>query len=341
MPDSPIAKPHGNPYHRLDGQFCSRSEMLGEIRSLALSGKYNSYEKLKRDFMEVDRKQDQLKWMEERYKNGNGPAWANTEELVEQEPLTYSSFDLEDEEFPRRNGIRRGLNARGDTNLKLVQLDAEGVYLSDALSQEEKDTLSGYQGTHYRWVNLYLMKGEDGLNEYLNHFTTPVDSSREAGIARYKNMAESVITRVDAIFATHNREENNQRLLFRAMAAPRGVNINDWIADNYKVGDEIVNKAYWSTSADSDNMLQQGDWLKENFGETAIFEIKSRKGLTLHNPKDTNSVTMLEREVLLNRNSKFKVIAISEASYESTLPVNYKSIVPTKARYPVIQLEEI
>lgn len=270
------------------------------------------------------------------------------ENLLETGQLTY-----EEETFQNSRNIRKGLN--GENKTKLNHLDGEAIQVRMELTKEEKDTLSHYQSS-YEFVNAYLRNGREGINSltYLQrtspHPTKPNTVADET-LDRYEQMAKDRITALDDTLAQHARRNTNNQILYRAFflteEAGTGTQTpQEYVETNYPVGKTIEDKGYMSTTNDSDYMLNYNPQLYE---KQIVFEIKTNKGTVLHNPAEYGgSIGAHERETLLPRGMRYKVVNVTQAKYQTT----YSEEEIEKARrrnsktqkqqtFTVVQLEEI
>lgn len=245
------------------------------------------------------------------------------------------------------NTIRRGIN--GEDTSTLDKLDAEAEQFRNSLAKHELRAIQQYTMGFYDAINRYLRKGVQGIDEYYEYdFKQKIrDDTRE----EYTKLAEGYIDSIDGVFARYDSTHKEPRRLYKAFrvrnkdgrkTSPE--DIQKYVKEHYQVGKVLSNKAYTSTSVDSDYMLAFAHHEPE---QIIVQEIISRKGVPLHEPDDHGSVQSAEREVLLPRNSKFKIVGIKEASYESTYPTGrptesfFFNKAPKKKRYTIIQMIEI
>lgn len=266
---------------------------------------------------------------------------------------TQNSVTFEDQNFTPANKSRKGINNENSDGLK--QIDSESIQLRMEAEKEDQDVLSHYQSS-YEFVNAYLRSGSEGINslEYLQrtspHPTKP-DTVSDETLDRYVGMANERIEKLDSVLKNYARKNTNAQILHRALFVleennPNKLTPQEFIAENYPVGKVIEEKSYLSTSLDSDYMLAYNPHLAD---KQVVFEIKTNKGTVLHDPDDyAGSIGALEREVLLPRGMKFKVVNVLEATYESTygeeqlkIVARRKSEFKPKRKFTVVQLEDI
>jgi hypothetical protein len=214
---------------------------------------------------------------------------------------------------PSKEAVLTGFNA--DPAVKppeLQQLDIEADYFKDNYSEDLVDTVRFYS-SNYEYLNMYLRDGEKGISNYIDTgFSDPVSMFGDVPAAkrRYEKMAINRVEEMDAVFAAYKRPENNARRLYRT------VQLNDDIKQ-LEVGDSFTDKSYMSTSLDPDLML----CFNGSDKESVVYEIISRNGVPVHKSEDfSGSVTHAEREVLLNRDSKFTVVGKRQVTFKSSYP---------------------
>lgn len=246
--------------------------------------------------------------------------------------------------FLPSNRVRKGFNESDETP-ELLALDAEAQELWDSLDRKEEGCLQLYQGHGFEKVNTYLRDGTDPLKKEVKKLGW---SDPEGEYEKRKARLDESIQILDSILKRH-QSAKEPRLLYRAMMQPKqdGRSAQDWVADTYKVGEIIQEKGFSSTSTDPDYMLAFTSQYKEQ--NTVIYEIVTAKGATVHNPRWRRLRGMLashEREVLLPRDMKYKIVEVSEASYQSTHPngrPNHDSFkdAPKKRKFTVVKLMEV
>lgn len=251
--------------------------------------------------------------------------------------------------FPLARSIRRGLNSSDNSQLKALDAEAEAFYA--VVDEEESDAIKGYTMNHYSPINSYLRDGDEGLAGSIRS-----DSHREprdGEIAHLRSFAENWIPKLDSAFSKHVSLEKKARVLYKAFRVrpphsgipTTAKDVQAYIADNYKVGEIITNKAYNSTSADSDYMLA---FCRRRNSEVIVHEIVTSSGIPIHRSEEGNmdNITDAEREILLPRNMKLKVVNITRGTYESSYPEGrpsglFFSSVPKRKTFTVIQMIEI
>lgn len=248
--------------------------------------------------------------------------------------------------LPKGNTIRRGVN--GGSSPALDRLDAEGENFRDSLAKHERQAIQQYSMGFYDPINRYLRKGVQGIDDYWKlEFKQKIQDETRV---EYTKLAENYIDSIDGVFARYDAKHKEPRLLHKAFRVrnPDGrkttpEDIQKYVREHYQVGKTVSNKAYTSTSVDADYMLAFSNHEPE---QIIVHEIVSRKGIPLHEPDDEGSVQASEREVLLPRNSKFKIVGIKEATYESTYPDgrpkgSFFRNAPKKKKFTIVQMIEI
>lgn len=329
-----------NPYHDAAGRFCSANEMLASVNELARAGDVEGYMALRNEYQQIRR--------DIRFGRKEVPASeydAELQQFFSLEP--HPRFPLPDSKLLPFSRVRRGVNAPGQVNQLLAQLDNEARELQASLSKDDRFILNLYGGMGSAHVNAYLRGGEAGVRAYVTRHDEPGVPVDEKEVESYLELAQKNTARMDATFAAHPRAEINARVLHRSIELPQGMDAQAFIEANYPVGAEVTERSYLSTSIDSDNVLLHTAGHEERH---IVFEILSDEGLPLHRTGEfagTVGPGAFEREVLLNRNSKFKVISHGAATYEST----HENVRPDshnrhhgakkRQRYSVVQLQQV
>lgn len=251
--------------------------------------------------------------------------------------------------FPKDRSIRRGINNPEDRTV-LDDFDKEASSFRKGLNDKSDDAVRDYTMGFYDPINRYLRRGEIGIDEYYQHdFKEQISAENKEF---YLNKTREHIASLDKLIQKHDASNKQERVLYKGyrVRMPDGAkttpeHIDKHIEESYKVGQVLTNKAYTSVSMDSDYMLAFAHRDPENI---IVHEIVSKNGIPLHDPEDSNgSVQGAEREVLLPRDSKFKVVGITEATFESTYPSGVPTCstlfrnAPKKRKFKIIQMVEI
>jgi len=261
----------------------------------------------------------------------------------------FNHIILPDSSLLANNRVRRGFNDAEKGSDLLKQLDVEGAAFHASLSEDEKMSIRTYCGHSYGNINAYNRAGREGVKHYLEtNYDQAFSPLLEETIDTYVGYAERDIGHLDRIFDRYKRPNSNNRVLHRVVNIPKEERTNydakTYVDAKYKIGDTITEPSYMSTTADSDYVLSFGGHEPQN---VIVYEILTNKGIPIHDPSTfKGSVEQAEREVLLNRGSKFKIVNITEANYKSTYPEGkptghsaYHYAIP-QHRYTVIQMVE-
>lgn len=325
-----------NPYHDAAGRFCSGAEMLTSINELARQGDAEAFLTLRAEYEQIRR--------DIRFGRIDAPGEYDTELKQFLLAETHPRYPLGDSKLLPFSRVRRGLNAPGQVNQLLAQLDNEAREFQGSLSKNDRFALSLYGGMGSTHVNEYLRDGEAGIRRYVSRHDAPGTPINEEEVADYLELAQKNTAQLDATFAAHERKEANVRVLHRSIQLPANVAAQDFIEKHYPVGSEVLERSYLSTSVDSDNVLLHTAEKEEH---NIVFEILSAEGLPLHRTGEfgLSGPGQYEREVLLNRNSRFKVLSHGVATYESThadgRPNSSHKHAKKRQRYTVVQLQQI
>jgi len=261
----------------------------------------------------------------------------------------YSTFGSNvDEKLQKFSRVRRGLNGFDpETKSKRENFMRESRLNELGLSDKVFSVVKWYQGTSYQFVNSWLRKGRDGLAEYMREEflsgTFGDEEKFEAELKAYVERAEKAVKEMDEALRQGARTATNKRVLYRAIGVkPDEVST---FAERYKIGEEIEEPSYLSSSEDSDVMLLHESVRNKKYKETVVFEILTNKG-TAVGQSDGYHVSGFEKEVLLPRSMKFRVVGIGESTFESTYSGGRPQFtvyrdVPKRKRFKIVQLEEI
>jgi len=242
--------------------------------------------------------------------------------------------------------VRRGINA-SEHSEELVALDKQADEFEARLSKDEENAIGTYRMGAYDYTNRYLRCGREGVADYIRH-----DYRREPTeeqIDQYVQYCQQNIAGLDSAFTKTTLPEE-PRMLYKAFRVSMSDNakttpedLKKYVEEHYPVGKVLTNKAYTSTSVDSDYMLA---FAKKDSHQVIVHEIVSKKGIPLHESswRQGGSIQDAEREVLLPRDLKLRVAAIKEVTYESTYPQgrplgsSFYATAPKRKRYLVVQL---
>jgi hypothetical protein len=273
---------------------------------------------------------------------------------------SYKTAGIADETLSTLKTVR-GVNAYnvgrvdvGDDNYDEVQatkpailrqLDDESKDFEETMPKELRDSIQHYVSS-YEPVNHYLRDGKAGIEHYLKtNFNESMFPDMEASVASYIETTSDRIEKMDEAFATYKRPENNIRRLFRSELVPEGVSTEQYLA-KFAPDSVIENKSYTSSSIDPDYMLVMNS-PHVNKKRIVVFEMLSREGIPVHSYDDfPGAPSFSEREVLLNRGTKFKVKNVVSRKFLSSYPdkkpagSHGKNGIPS-AEYVVVQMEQV
>lgn len=239
------------------------------------------------------------------------------------------------------SGSVRGENDTVGLSPKIQQLNEEANHLNENFPEAYRASLQHYV-VSYEFLNLYLRKGEAGITEYLmTGFSNPelMFPDMEEAEKDYLEMAKERKADMDNIFSAYSRPENNVRKLYRSIR-------QDPSTLQHKVGETFTEKSYLSTTLDPDYATT---FNRDSKTGVIIYEILTRKGVPVFNGSN-NSFTAVEQEVLLNRDSKFKVVDIREETFHTSYPggviphnimFSLHGTVPKKQKVTLVQVVEI
>jgi hypothetical protein len=256
--------------------------------------------------------------------------------------------------FPEGNK-RVGKNISDPDWAKKLYIESNEI--ETKLTDQESGSLGWYRMGGYGQVNALLRNGREGHRKtYEKEFNRPNASNKE--VEEYYDNVKNHVKNIDQALK-HERTFNEPTLVYRGVRIeeqiPEGTTVLQYVKNKYKVGDTITEKGYVSTSADSDYMSFFGRKRVKAKGPHVVYEIIAKKGLPVfeanrtskpYQPQDGNIQTF-EREILLNRDSKFRVVGVKNVSFQHSYDEHLRgwgSFVndcPNKVSYPVVQLEQI
>jgi hypothetical protein len=245
--------------------------------------------------------------------------------------------------------VRSGLNGpQGQEELEQLHQDYDTLIA--AIEVSEKNILGRYKHNAFRYVNNYLIGGADYIKSF--HLKNKGVVIEEDALESSVNAAKRDYPQIDAVFKKYEKiSDNKPRALYRSFRVfPSEGNsetspedIKNYVQQNYKVGETVTNKSYTSTSIDSDFVLVDAARKPE---QIIVHEIVSSKGLPLYKRSGASQgIQNAEKEVLLPREATFRVVNITEATYDSSyedhdiLPFpTWDGPVPQKKKFTVIQM---
>jgi len=219
--------------------------------------------------------------------------------------------------FLGSNRVRRGVNAVGDTSLAEYRAASEAFDAS--LDKDEVRALNHYMMNGFEYVNP-ILRGGDQLKVFIEH-ETEISKYHHTTEEEYLERSIPIIAGVDKALSRYNRSHSTPEVLYKAfkvrpLKGETSENaIRRHVSESYRVGDIIENKGYTSTSIDSDYMLL---FAERDTDLIIIHEIVSKRGVPVEALGGSAGVTAVEHEVLLPRSSKFRVVNVMSATYESS-----------------------
>lgn len=183
-----------------------------------------------------------------------------------------------------------------------------GQEWTDALSEKDRSHLRNYTSTTDAQINNYLrtrrgVLGEDALETQVRHKVYDEDGF-ETGQSGTMSMAGSVKALDRALESAPRLEE--PVVVYRGLHVPDDEDPYEWASGRYLMGSNAVMPQF--SSASMDPMTSMG------FGGTnpVMLEIVTRQGAYLDAVSEFGMDGASEQEVLLRRNSRFKVVGIEE-----------------------------
>lgn len=255
--------------------------------------------------------------------------------------------------LPSMRTVREGINGPEDERLTGLSRARE-EFMRTGFSVEEENVMEWYTFLGYKIINPYL-RGEEAMRKealrYPEDFRgIPEDKKEEyvqEKIAEFNRMAPQRVEQLDAVF-DRLPATREPRVLYRGYYVREAKNENqlrDFVTGAFKPGDVFVEDGYLSTSYDSDLMLSMAESRKKHYKMFVMEIVTKRNGLLLHKDEETG-VQGSEREILLPRGMKFKVVNVGKAPYRSTYEYgydpNFRVYNPTAPKkMTVVQLAEI
>lgn len=228
--------------------------------------------------------------------------------------------------------------------------------IEDNMELDAARALSWYKISGYKQLNGYLRGGREGHKKaYISmHNERAPQEHIDEDYKSIQRMSSSLDKAFD-----HEVDLPEGTLLYRSIKIddqiPEGMSPLAYLKEKYAVGNIIQDDAYISTSADPDYMTFFGRKRIKAKGQHMAFEIVAKRGLPVfdegfgekaHHLND-GSIQSFEREILLNRGTKFRIVGVKNVTFASSYPEHlgrYGSTLyhcPKKVTLPVIQLEQI
>lgn len=210
-------------------------------------------------------------------------------------------MDIQAQQFPT-SGKREGLNS---DDPEWSSFFYEKSSLLEALEPDRIEAVRSYQVFNYQTMNSQLRRGE------------------------ISSQHENSIKDIDFLFDNYEQELPDGTFLYRAVELPYSAQQStaplEYAQNMYKPGDSFTERAYVSTSADSDFMLNFGR-PKYKDRPVIIYEILAKRGLPIFQgqipapgkEEGWDSIQDYEREVLLRRDTEFIVAGVKEVTFRHT-----------------------
>lgn len=228
-------------------------------------------------------------------KNITLPANVHAVKPGEQIPL----FNLKPYEDPKRAAVGRAGSAISGDGAEEYLTEKQEEYLRQ-LGSSAKEGIDTYTGSGYTWMNAYLRGDADRAYEMLAQEYGEEDSEED--------MSEYADSRInDAIYGLDNAFEGEGAILKDDVLSWRGVSRDSGILEDVLdggVGTVIQDSGFISTSVH--------DRVAKNFAgqHGTILKIIARKGTKGLYPQAAGMGHSDEFELILNRDSKLRVIEI-------------------------------
>lgn len=222
-----------------------------------------------------------------------------------------------DEGFLHPRLWRRGI---GPDSEDLDNLADIGQRWRESLTPEERRAVSQYTMGAFDYINPLLRGGEEAYRQALVRGGT---WAREEDFDDAYALHTEYIKHLDSAFAKHP-SISLKRTLYRSIKTGDELG-KDWAKTRFKPGEEVTFPEFSSTSLDSDFAFYYAH--QRNTPEhTVVLEIKARDGIILHekSSRGAYSVQDDEREILLDRGSRFKVVGVHESiKFEAARDTRY------------------
>lgn len=148
-----------------------------------------------------------------------------------------------------------------------------------------------------------------------------------------------VIDSIDKAFEQASPPDE-PRLLYRGMRIPREHEPDQFINENFPVGGVVSQKSYMSTSLLPSVSKSFGDGFgssdEDRIARSVVFQIVSKQGIALG--KGTSEMSDREKEILMPRNARFKVVSVDKGVDFSYTPFGYPA---EKLKRTVIRLVDV
>lgn len=209
----------------------------------------------------------------------------------------------------RAEQLAQALPARGSVRQQEMDPPAaladSGRAWFEGMTPQQRSAVRNYSSLTDRPINTHLNRnrgalGEDADATMLTHHVYDEDGAEVEH--RQESLARSVLTLDEALEACPRAKDPH--VLYRGMTVKDGTDPHQWAQETFTEGRNVVLPGFASTSADP--MIAMG------FTRThgVILEISTRQSAYMDEFSDYGGDIFGEKEVLLERNSRFKVIGV-------------------------------
>lgn len=127
---------------------------------------------------------------------------------------------------------------------------------------------------------------------------------------KHQETLQSVVNKIDSALG-RVKEQDSPRMVYRGISLPKELgdeNVDSWLAEHYPVGGMVQDDTYLSTTLDPQVAAKDFTFVAKESKRAVVFEILSRKGVAVG--EGVSSVAMGEAEVLMPRNTGFRVVSV-------------------------------
>lgn len=226
---------------------------------------------------------------------------------------TIPLFDLRPYEDPRKASIAKIGAALSETGAEEYLTETQGEYIRK-LGYDGRNGIETYTGSGYTYMNSYLRGNTDSAYDM---FASNMSEDEEPDYDYFDDQINSAIAELDSAFEGNGAILQNDVLVYRGIDSDSG--ILEEVIDG-GTGTIISDSGFISTSID--------DSVAKKFaGATGtLLKIVARKGTRALYPLAANMGQSDENEVIINRDSKMRVISIDKEKVKmaSTVLGKYK-----------------
>jgi hypothetical protein len=262
------------------------------------------------------------------------------------------AVEAKDKKLPFPEGNKRvGLNTSNPDWAE--SLYEKSIKLEDEIKYPYLGTVSWYRSGGSKQINSLLRTGREGHAQAVQYEYG--GNAKDESIKNAYEATERHIKQIDEGFK-HAVTFDEPVLVYRSSIIyrdiPEGMTPLEYAKNKYTPGKEIIEHSYVSTSADPDCMTLYGRKRIKAKGKNIVFEIAVKKGLPVLPEKSKSDphptrpspgdIQSYEREILLDRGTKFRVIGVKNVTFKSSHGNNrYSWDTPDSVTFPVVQLEQI